>query len=224
MLNCTICSADTIPGQPETRGVFVASVGDICIVHASISTPVELIFQGTQAIREDPDVLARSQLAPEAIRQRDIGKLRPCILTRQGVPGIRSAKGYLMGTLEGRSMDDNNVALVLREFAKPIFPNLGLPGSRHFHTTPPWPHGFQWLIGYQVEFDDSSPITLPWKFRPGGRYPPDSPGTTYVMDPDSLNSLDDHCSNTFIAWELRCKNEVGFMRKCEQQWRVRVVS
>lgn len=225
MLHCAICAADTVlPTPRETRDTFVASVGDVCMVHASISTPVELIFQATQAIREDPDALARSQLALETIRGREIGKSRPCILARQGIPGARQTKVYLMGTLKGKSMDDDSVAVVLREFAKPIFPNLGLPGSRHYHTTPPWPHEYQWLIGYPVAFDDIQALATPWRFKPRGRYPPDPPGTTYAMDVDSVDSLNDHCLNTFIAWELRCKNEAGFLQKCERQWRVRVVS
>ncbi len=109
------------------------------------------MLQQSPVISQDPDALARSQFALSEVKRRKIGKARPCILVRGAAPGFRGARVYLMGTLERKPI--HSVSEVLRWVMKPIFPNPGLPGSRHFHTTPPWSHGYQWVIRYRVDLD-----------------------------------------------------------------------
>ncbi|KAI1781752.1 hypothetical protein LXA43DRAFT_907846 [Ganoderma leucocontextum] len=141
MLDCLVCSTTSlqaVPIQPTRTAGCVP--GDICAVYASLSTPIETVFQATQTIQQDPDALLRSQFALSEIRGRKIGKKWPCILVRQAIPGIQPAVVYLMGTLGRKLIDSDGVCNVLREFMKPIFPNVGLPGSRHYHTIPLWPH------------------------------------------------------------------------------------
>ncbi|KAM5537971.1 hypothetical protein V8D89_008447 [Ganoderma adspersum] len=220
MLDCLICSASSLQPVPIPPDCTTGCVpGDICAVYASVSTPIEMVFQATQVIQDDPDALRRSQLALKEVGRRNIGKKRPCILVRQAIPGIQPAVVYLMGTLGRKPVDSDGVCEVLREFIKPIFPNVGLLGSRHYHTTPSWPHGFQWLIGHAVELDHTEPVEAHWQFNRDDYPHASDPSTIYTIGQDSLNLLNEHSRNTPIVWEIRCKNNPGFAMAREEQWR-----
>ena len=224
---CVLCSGDTdSPPVTTTRPNSSKCLpGDICLIRASISTPIELMLQSLNAVKADPDALGRSQFALAEIKPRGIGKPRPCILSRPAIPGVRAGEIYLVGTLEGKLIDADDLAELLRLFVKPIFPNHGLPGAAHYHTTPAWPHKSQWIVGFpvKVECQDLEGLT-PWQFRKGGKYPVDPPDTVYSISRDTLQSFRNHCMDTFNSFQAQCETEPGFAKGREERWRVRVTT
>ncbi|PIL33682.1 hypothetical protein GSI_04306 [Ganoderma sinense ZZ0214-1] len=86
---------------------------------------------------------------------------------------------------------------------------------------PPWPHGFQRLIGHAVELNHTEPVNDHWKFDRDDYPQAVDPGTIYMIGQDSLNLLNvnEHCRNTLelAVWEIRCKNIPSFAMVREQQ-------
>lgn len=214
MSPCSVCSGDSLPTTyPKRVDPNECFTGDICSIYASLSTPIELMLQRSPVISEDPNALRRSEFALSEVKRRNIGKDRPRILVRGATSGIQGARVYLMGTVERKPV--NSLCVVLRQFMKPIFPNRGPRGSNHFHTTPQWPHGYQWVVGYLVELDNTEAQGLKrWHSKAGA---------TYMMDEDTLDTLVDDCDDTFTAWEIRCRDDPAFAMQSESQWRVSAI-
>ncbi|TBU55900.1 hypothetical protein BD310DRAFT_652146 [Dichomitus squalens] len=166
MFDCNTYSTGTTTTGTARSGPTSCAIGDVCVLRESLAAAVEYIFQATEVIRQDPVALQRSEHA-----LCDLGTLGNIVRASLcGTRALARAPQLSSSWVHSKAYQSNTPAAsipnIYREFCRAIFPNLGLPHSTHFHTTPPWPHSSQWLFSYPVSLGDSNlVVTAHWRFK-----------------------------------------------------------
>ncbi|KAI0701018.1 hypothetical protein C8T65DRAFT_579910 [Cerioporus squamosus] len=188
-------------------------LGQVCYVYESIATPIELIFLRTHAIQARPDLVQQCQEALDRIHAAGskIGKVRPCIVMRPAISGLRAETVCLKGTFGGA--DPASMGKVYKHFVRGIFPNRGLPGSRHMHLVPEGRQEKSWVIAF--EFETMRPIADTWsKAAQAGGYhgglhkrgPRRRGAEPQHLEKISQAILRDECETSFDAWQAECQD------------------
>lgn len=207
-----------LPATPR-----IVESGQICYVHESLATPIQMIFCDTPAIQANKKfkAICDQELKELCDPKSTIGKVRPCVVM------YSSSQGQGMGTtticLKGTfgKTHPENLARVYKQFVLGVHPNQGYPETPHLHLQPEGTQPLSWVVAYEYPCSKKLYFEQPRNSSSSSRAVLGAATVrSHCLHKSSLAILRDQCRLKMVEWQARCKEEEGFAEECWKEHRV----